>query len=158
MPFMEALRQIFFSTGEFTITIQCIKSGSADPTINSQGNRYPTPVNPNTKEVTHRVMTAGSWRHWNWRSEGDLMLNGAFFVPSGKGAVASYAHVKKGMKCFHLLIFQTRRHDLAGVLLNRGIDLDPLSKWSKVGLVVYDHQVPYGSTPEYMAGHYMVLI
>ncbi|CAI9300788.1 unnamed protein product [Lactuca saligna] len=56
-----------------------------------QGNRYLAPVNPNAKEVTHRVMTAGRWRHWNWRSEGDLMLNGAFFVPSGKGAGASYA-------------------------------------------------------------------
>ncbi|KVH94239.1 AmbAllergen [Cynara cardunculus var. scolymus] len=42
-------------------------------------------------EVTHRVQTTGRWRHWNWRSEGDLMLNGAFFVPSGTGAGASYA-------------------------------------------------------------------
>ncbi|PWA81524.1 pectin lyase-like superfamily protein [Artemisia annua] len=65
--------------------------GSADPTINSQGNRYLAPVNPNAKEVTHRVITQGRWRHWNWRSEGDLMLNGAFFTPSGKGAAASYA-------------------------------------------------------------------
>ncbi|KAK9069349.1 hypothetical protein SSX86_011252 [Deinandra increscens subsp. villosa] len=65
--------------------------GSADPTINSQGNRYLAPINPNAKEVTHRVITAGRWRHWNWRSEGDLLLNGAFFTPSGTGAGASYA-------------------------------------------------------------------
>lgn len=23
------------------------------------------------------------WKSWNWRSEGDLLLNGAFFVESG---------------------------------------------------------------------------
>lgn len=25
----------------------------------------------------------GVWKNWQWRSEGDLMLNGAFFVESG---------------------------------------------------------------------------
>ncbi|KAJ7950359.1 Pectate lyase [Quillaja saponaria] len=65
--------------------------GSADPTINSQGNRYLAPLNPFAKEVTKRVVTTGKWRHWNWRSEGDLLLNGAFFTPSGTGAAASYA-------------------------------------------------------------------
>lgn len=42
--------------------------------------------------MTKREDTAVSeWKHWNWRSEGDLMLNGAFFTPSGAGASKSYA-------------------------------------------------------------------
>ncbi|KAK1385033.1 Pectate lyase [Heracleum sosnowskyi] len=66
--------------------------GSADPTINSQGNRYLAPVSPFAKEVTKRVDTnTGQWRAWNWRSEGDLLLNGAYFTRSGAGASASYA-------------------------------------------------------------------
>ncbi|XP_049360801.1 probable pectate lyase 8 isoform X2 [Solanum verrucosum] len=65
--------------------------GSASPTINSQGNRYLAPANPFAKQVTHRVEQSDVWKHWNWRSEGDLMLNGAFFTPSGHGAAASYA-------------------------------------------------------------------
>ncbi|KAJ6961753.1 pectate lyase 1 [Populus alba x Populus x berolinensis] len=65
---------------------------SAEPTINSQGNRYNAPVNPFAKEVTKRVDTAaGYWKNWNWRSEGDLLLNGAYFTPSGAGASSSYA-------------------------------------------------------------------
>ncbi|XP_021750323.1 probable pectate lyase 18 [Chenopodium quinoa] len=65
--------------------------GSDNPTINSQGNRYTAPANPYIKEVTRRVESGDkNWASWNWRSEGDIMLNGAFFVPSGNGLTSQY--------------------------------------------------------------------
>ncbi|MBA0703092.1 hypothetical protein Goari_022936 [Gossypium aridum] len=65
--------------------------GSGDPTINSQGNRYSAPGDPSAKEVTKRVDTdEKDWTDWNWRTDGDIMVNGAYFVPSGAGVMTQY--------------------------------------------------------------------
>ncbi|MCD7446715.1 hypothetical protein HAX54_014486 [Datura stramonium] len=66
--------------------------GSANPTINSQGNRFLAPDIKFSKEVTkHEDAPESEWKNWNWRTDGDLMLNGAFFIQSGAGASSNYA-------------------------------------------------------------------
>lgn len=58
--------------------------GSAAPTIISQGNRFKASNNPNTKQVTKREYSSEEeWSKWQWQSEGDVFVNGAYFTKSG---------------------------------------------------------------------------
>ncbi|KAK9126581.1 hypothetical protein Scep_015427 [Stephania cephalantha] len=101
--------------------------GSASPTINSQGNRYTAPMDPYAKEVTKRVETdEREWTRWNWRTEGDMMVNGAFFVPSGFGVDLQYAKASSldphssylidQLTMYSGVLLETRENNL-GVLL-----------------------------------------
>ncbi|XP_057948326.1 pectate lyase-like [Malania oleifera] len=69
---------------DYTHWLMYAIGGSQHPTIISQGNRFIAPPNDAAKEVTKRdYATEDVWKNWTWRSEGDLMMNGAFFVQSG---------------------------------------------------------------------------
>ncbi|KAH7515884.1 pectate lyase [Ziziphus jujuba] len=70
---------------DYTHWLMYAIGGSQHPTIISQGNRFIAPPNEAAKEVTKRDYAPQSeWSKWRWRSEGDVMMNGAFFVQSGK--------------------------------------------------------------------------
>ena len=51
---------------------------------------------------------------------------------------------------------RTSRRDLATALINRGVVLEPVGKWSKTGLQIFESAVPLGATPEYLAGKYIL--
>ncbi|XP_010502279.1 PREDICTED: probable pectate lyase 6 [Camelina sativa] len=66
--------------------------GNMNPTIISQGNRFIAPPNEDSKQVTKREYTPyPEWKTWNWQSEKDYFLNGAYFVQSGKANAWSTA-------------------------------------------------------------------
>ncbi|KAF9663647.1 hypothetical protein SADUNF_Sadunf17G0073200 [Salix dunnii] len=59
--------------------------GSKHPTIISQGNRFIAPPELYLKQVTKRDYAPESeWKTWTWRSENDLLMNGAYFIESGQ--------------------------------------------------------------------------
>ncbi|XP_031097460.1 probable pectate lyase P59 [Ipomoea triloba] len=89
--------------------------GSADPTIISEGNRFIAPLDIHKKEITHRAAgTPQQWKKWTWRSQGDIYMNGAYFVQSGD---PNFNHNKlyDGLRAFkaHEVTWLTR---FAGVL------------------------------------------
>jgi len=51
---------------------------------------------------------------------------------------------------------KARRSSLMQALTQRKVQVDPVGSWTKVGLKVYQSQVPVGATPEYLGGHYMI--
>ncbi|RHW72911.1 nucleolar protein [Trypanosoma brucei equiperdum] len=51
---------------------------------------------------------------------------------------------------------KAKRRDLVQALVKRGMNVEPLEKWSKVGLQVFESNVPISGTVEYLAGHYML--
>jgi ribosomal RNA methyltransferase Nop2 len=51
---------------------------------------------------------------------------------------------------------KTRRRLLIQDLVKRGMQLDAIGEWTKVGLTVFSSEVAVGGTPEYLAGKYMV--
>ncbi|XP_050382638.1 pectate lyase-like [Argentina anserina] len=70
---------------DYTHWLKYAIGGSSHPTIISQGNRYIAPPDPKLKEITYRIYTTeAEWATWQWRSEGDLMENGAYFRESGE--------------------------------------------------------------------------
>jgi ribosomal RNA methyltransferase Nop2 len=76
------------------------------------------------------------------------------------GPAEALAFVEESDKPRPLVIrtntLKARRKDLAAALMKRGVNLDPLASWSKVGLRIADSPVPIGATPEYLSGHYML--
>ncbi|KAH1040747.1 hypothetical protein J1N35_042490 [Gossypium stocksii] len=69
---------------DYTYWLMYAIGGSSHPTVISQGNRYVARRHVASKEVTKRDYAPPEvWKTWDWRSEGDLMVNGAFFSQSG---------------------------------------------------------------------------
>ncbi|RZC64244.1 hypothetical protein C5167_007932 [Papaver somniferum] len=101
---------------DYTHWLMYAIGGSRNPTIISQGNRFIAPPDTNAKEVTHRVFaTEDVWKQWTWRSQNDLMMNGAFFVESGD-ITPSLPYSKQDMISSKPGTFVTRLTRFAGAI------------------------------------------
>ncbi|XP_008456459.2 pectate lyase-like [Cucumis melo] len=88
---------------DYTHWLMYAIGGSQHPTIVSQGNRFIAPPNPNAKQVTKREYAMeDEWKHWSWRSEGDELMNGAVFIPSGDQTKGK----KKGLSRYDMISFK----------------------------------------------------
>jgi len=80
---------------DYTHWLMYAIGGSQKPTIISQGNRFIAPDNLFSKEVTKRdYALEDEWKNWNWRSDRDLMMNGAFFQESGKAVLHDFSRLQ----------------------------------------------------------------
>lgn len=69
---------------DYTHWLMYAIGGTKSPTIICQGNRFVAPENAVTKEITKRDFSPESeWKNWIWKSQNDLMVNGAHFIESG---------------------------------------------------------------------------
>ncbi|PON67503.1 Pectate lyase [Parasponia andersonii] len=101
---------------DYTHWLMYAIGGSQHPTIISQGNRFIAPPNDFAKQVTKRDYAEESdWKNWTWKSQGDLMMNGAFFVESG-GRFDRKNYTRHDMIKYKRGTFVTRLTRYAGTL------------------------------------------
>ncbi len=116
--YFHVVNNYYYSWGIYAV------GGSENPTINSEGNYYIAPSSENFKEVTKRIKDDGSsgvggWESWNWRSAGDIFINGAFFTSSGVNSKNANFYAKATS-------FSARPASMVGAMTN---DAGPLMLW-----------------------------
>ncbi|KAK2401175.1 pectate lyase [Trifolium repens] len=119
--------------------------GSGGPTINSQGNRYTAPENVGAKQVTKRLDTGeGEWTSWNWRSEGDVMANGAFFVDSGGESEGNFEKAYSiNPKAVDRISVLTMTAGVLGVARDNNLGM-----WTRAPNGGGDYSISYSGGPE----------